>query len=203
MRARSSAGLSSEGASAAGCSDAGGPPTEAMSPPSRSMLEMTGPLRPPQSLTRMEKMNRSPPRLCTNPESAVTFSSVPVLARIRPAASVPSIRIRIVPSRAAMPSELTNSAATGKRFHTAESSVVMWCAEKRLVSLSPLPLRSWYVPCLIPISPSSSSVTAMPLGQVPGTPLISAPRVLMSISAMKFEDILFMSRTMSASSWES
>ena len=172
-------------------------------PPSRSTLDTTGPLRPDQSFTRTEKANLSPPTLCTNPESAVTLSSVPVLARSRPAASVPSIRSRIVPSRAAMPSEETKSAATGNRFQTAMSRVIIWCAEKRLVSFSPLPLRSWYEPRGMPSSPSSSCVTSMPLGQVPGAPFSSAPSVLTSISAMKFEEALFMSRTTSESSSES
>ena len=131
------------------------------------------------------------------------MSSVPVLARSRPAASVPSIRSRIVPSRAAMPSEETNSAATGKRFQTAVSSVIIWCAEKRFVSFSPLPLRSWYDPRAMPSSARRSCVTSIPFGQVPGAPLISAPSVFTSISAMKFEDTLFMSRMMSDSSSES
>ena len=71
-----------------------------------------------------------------------TFSSVPVLARSRPAASLPSIRVRKVPSRAATGSEARNSAATGKRRHIAVNTVTSWCAERRLVSLSPEPLRS-------------------------------------------------------------
>ena len=69
----------------------------------------------------------------------MTRSSVPVFARRRPAASVPSMRSRIVPSRAAIPSDETNSDATGKRFHTACRRVAICLAVKRLVSLSPLP----------------------------------------------------------------
>ena len=133
----------------------------------------------------------------------MTFSNVPVLARSRPAASVPSMRRRIVPSRAAMPSDETKSAAIGNRFHTVVSTVIIWCAEKRFVSFRPLPLRSWYDPRAMPTSASSSCVTSMPLGHVPGGPLSSAPSVFTSISAMKFEDTLFMSRMMSDSSSES
>ena len=106
------------------------------------MDEMTGALFPDQSFTSTEKTNRSPPRLCTYPESAVTRSSVPVFARSRPAASVPSMRRRMVPSRAAIPREETNSEATGNRFHTACKRVASWRAVNRLVSFSPLPFLS-------------------------------------------------------------
>ena len=145
MRARISAGCASCGctaASAASRAAASGAPMAASSAPRRSMEEITGAVLPFQSFTITEKTNRSPPRLCTYPESAVTRSSVPVFARSRPAASVPSMRSRMVPSRAAMPSEEMNSAATGKRFHTACSSVAICRGVKRLVSLSPLPFLS-------------------------------------------------------------
>ena len=205
MRVRCSVGGSSTGARPASTSrfPPSGAPTEAISPPRRSMLDTTGLERPVQSFTRMEKANRSPPTLWTNPDRAVTRSRVPVLARSRPAASVPSMRRRSVPSRAAMPRDETNSAATGKRFQIAVSKVTIWCAEKRLVSLRPLPFFSWYEPRGRPSSASRSWVTSIPFAQVPGAPRSSAPRVLRSISAMKFEDTLFMSRTMSASSSES
>src|SRR5207237_1260916 len=150
MRAFSSAGCASCGAttaaSAASRAPASGAPSAASIPPSRSIEEITGALFPAQSFTSTEKTYRSPPRLCTYPESAVTRSSVPVFARNRPAASVPSMRSRMVPSRAAMPSEDTNSEATGNRFHTACKSVAICRAVKRLVSVRPLPFVSTEVP---------------------------------------------------------
>ena len=66
---------------------------------------------------------------------------MPVLARSLQTASVPSKRNLIVPSFPAMPSELKNSGASGKRSHMYRSRVQFCAAEKRLVSLSPEPLR--------------------------------------------------------------
>ena len=207
MRAFSSAGCASCGvttaASAASRAPASGAPSAASIPPSRSIDEITGALFPAQSFTSTENTYRSPPRLCTYPESAVTRSSVPVFARNRPAASVPSMRSRMVPSRAAIPSEETNSEATGNRFQTAWSNVAICLAVKRLVSFSPLPFFSTYVPRGIPSSASRSSATSSPLGHDPGIPFSSAPSVFTSISAMKFEDALFMSWMISASSGDS
>ena len=55
----------------------------------------------------------------------------------------------------------------------------------------------------IPSSASRSSATSRPLGQEPGVPFSSAPSVFTTISAMKLEEILFMSRMISPSSVES
>jgi len=56
--------------------------------------------------------------------------------------ALPSMRRRMVPSRAAIPREETNSEATGNRFHTACKRVASWRAVNRLVSFSPLPFLS-------------------------------------------------------------
>ncbi len=109
----------------------------------------------------------------------------------------------MVPSRAAMPSEETNSEATGNRFQTAWSSVASWRAVKRFVSFKPLPFLSTYVPRGMPSSAKRSSATSRPLGHEPGVPFSSAPSVLITISAMKLEETLFMSRMISPSSGES
>ena len=55
----------------------------------------------------------------------------------------------------------------------------------------------------IPSSASRSSSTSNPFGQDPGVPFSSAPSVFTTISAMKFDDTLFMSRMIAASSAKS
>ena len=129
----------------------------------------------------------------------MTLSSVPVFARSRPSASLPSMRQRIVPSRPATGSEATYSAWSGNRPHIARSSVTSWRALKRFVSFSPEPFFMTYVPRGTPTSARKSSMTSTPFAHEPGAPFTWAPSVFTSCSATKLFEVLLSRRTISPS----